>query len=221
MASPRLFVPGVSHHVYHRGNNGTDVFVDDADRLIFLMILGRVCRRASVRIHNYTLMTTHYHTMVTAPDELALPRTMQRLGRQYVRYFNRRHGRSGTLWEGRYQASLITTEQYWLTCMRYVETNPVAARMVPAPEAYAWSSYRHHALGEDDPLITQHALYQALGATPAQRQAEWRRLCAAPLPPEQIAILREALRIDGGVDEVKRSEHHRFSRRPVVVCPDK
>jgi putative transposase len=111
MASRRLFIPGLSHHVWHRGNNRTDVFLDDGDRVMFLLLLGRAAQRSEVQIHGYVLMDNHYHALVTASDEEALPRAMQRVGREYVRYFNHRHERSGTLWEGRYRASLILDER--------------------------------------------------------------------------------------------------------------
>lgn len=89
---------------------------------------------------------------------------MQMLGRYYVQYFNHMHKRTGTLWEGRYKASLIDTENYLLTCMRYIELNPVRARgMVDHPAEYTWSSYQRNALGIDDSLITLHLLYKHLG----------------------------------------------------------
>ena len=201
MASRRLFVPGMSHHVWHRGNNKCDVFKDDEDRAVFLLLLQRAARRSDVKIHSYTLMDTHYHMLLTAPDEVALPRTMQRLGGGYVRYFNRRHLRTGTLWEGRYQASLIADERYWLTCMRYIELNPVQAGIVSAPELYPWSSYRHHAFGDANRLLSSHILYDALGQTAAQRQTEWRAMCGVPVSPEDQALIREALRTNSVLEE--------------------
>jgi putative transposase len=199
MAKPRLFVPGLSHHVWHRGNNKTDIYKDDEDRSVFLLLLGNAAERGDVRIHGWTLMTNHYHALVTAPDEHQLPRTMQLVGKNYVRYFNDRHRRTGTLWEGRYRASLVLDERYWATCLRYVETNPVAARIVAKPEDYRWTSYRHHAFGAEDRLISPHALYDGLGDTAARRQAEWRTLCGQPLAPEDVALVTEALRTNGAL----------------------
>jgi putative transposase len=194
MAPPRLFVPGLSHHVYHRGNNSGTIYRDDEDRMVFLMLLGRAAQRGDVKIHSFSLMTTHYHALVTAPAEGALPRMMQRLGRGYTRYHNDRHHRTGTLWEGRYQASLVIDERYWLTCLRYIEMNAVAAHIVGRPEEHEWSSYRHHAFGASDSLIAPHPLYDALGDTPSRRQAEWRTLCGQAIPPEQVALVEEAVR---------------------------
>src|SRR5688572_17455371 len=110
MAKPRIFIPGLCHHVCHRGNNRTTILQDDHDRTVFLVLLGDTADRGNVNIHSWALMGNHYHMLVTAPDDQQLPLMMQRLGRTYVRYYNDRHGRTGTLWEGRYRASLIADE---------------------------------------------------------------------------------------------------------------
>ncbi len=192
-----MFLPGLSHHVCHRGNDRTEIFQDDGDRTVFLVLLGRALRRGDVKMHGYSLMGNHYHALVTAPDEGALPLAMQRFGRGYVRYFNERYQRTGTLWEGRYHASLITDERHWLTCLKYIERNPVKARMVESPEDYPWSSYRHHAFGDANPLVTSHHLYESLGRTATPRQAEWRRTCGEALSPDDEALIRAALRSNG------------------------
>jgi putative transposase len=199
MAKPRIFIPGLSHHVCHRGNNRTTIFQDDQDRTVFLLLLGDTADRGNVKIHSWALMGNHYHTLVTAPDEQQLPLMMQRLGRTYVRYYNDRHRRTGTLWEGRYRASLIADERYWLTCLRYIETNPVAAKLVKKPSDYTWTSYRHHAFGRSDPLLASHQLYDELGSTPVRRQAAWRAACGEPLPVDDVALVTEALRTNGSL----------------------
>ena len=194
MAPHRLFIPGLSHHIWHRGNNRTDIFRDDGDRTVFRLLLGRAAQSTNVLIHGYALMDTHYHALVTAPDEKALPRTMQRLGRQYVRYFNERYERTGTLWEGRYRASLILDERRWLTCLRYIEMNPVEAHIVSTPEAYRWSSYRHHGLGETDRLLSPHPLIHVPGTTAMQQQKDWRVFCGQGPTPEEKGLILAALR---------------------------
>ena len=194
MAPRRLFVEGLSQHVRHRGNNRGTIFQDDEDRIIFLAALGRSCARSGVRLHGYGLMDNHFHLQVTPDDDQALPRMMQRLGRTYVRYYNRRHQRTGTLWEGRYWASLILDERYWLTCMRYIERNPVAANMVKTAGEYTWSSYRHHALGHPNELLAPHPLYEGLGATAAQRRIAWTSLCGEAVSDVDLALIRHAIR---------------------------
>jgi putative transposase len=199
MAKRRLFVPGCSHHVWNRGNNRIDIFTDDQDRTVFLCILGNAAVFCAVKIHSWTVMTNHYHALVTAPDERQLPRMMQRVGKNYASYFNQRYRRTGTPWDHRYGASLVLDERYWTTCLRYIETNAVAANIVTRPEDHPWTSYAHHAFGIEDDLITSHALYDALGDTPERRQAEWRALCGQPLPPQHVALITEALRTNSAL----------------------
>jgi putative transposase len=183
------------------------VFADDCDRIYFLVLLGRAAKRTGLQIHGYALMDTHYHALVTAPDERALPRAMQRLGSEYVRYFNTRHARTGTLWERRYQASLIVDERRWMTCLRYIELNPVEAGMVSTPDAYRWSSYQHHGLGRADPLLTSHPLLGVRGHSPLQQQADWRGLCGQEVSPEDRALILASLRqnralLEPGLDDM-------------------
>jgi len=195
MGRRRIFEPGFSHHVRHRGNNRTDIFRDDADRHRFLALLRRLAAVRQVEVHGYALMDTHVHLLVTACKADSLPRLMQTLGRCYVRYFNRRHRRTGTLWEGRYWASLVTSERYWYTCLRYIEMNPLAARMVASPAAYPWSSYQANALGRSDALLTPHPLYLRLGSDAASRAAHWLALCGQPVSEAERARIRAAIRL--------------------------
>ena len=190
----RNFVEGMSLHVYQRGNNRQDMFHDEADRITFLAVLVDSAHRYHVRVHVWTLMDNHVHLVVTpeTPEGLAL--TMQQVGRRYVPYFNRKYERTGGLWEGRYNAHLIDTERYWYRCLRYVELNRVRAKIVEAPQEYAWSSYHTHALGVSDPLVTHHDLYLRLGRTDAERQFAHRSLCATPLSECELAAIRNALR---------------------------
>ena len=116
-------------------------------------------------------MTNHVHLLMTPDEAGQIARVMQSLGRRYVRYVNDRYHRTGTLWEGRYRACLVDSEDYLLRCYRYIELNPVRAAMVSAPVDYAWSSYRKNALGIDDNLVRPHRAYLALGANDEQRCA--------------------------------------------------
>jgi putative transposase len=118
---------------------------------------------------------------------------MQAMGRRYVQYINRSYRRTGSLWEGRYKSSLVQAETYLLTCMRYIELNPVRAGMVKDPSEYRWSSYRRNGLGQADTRITTHSLYTALGADEADRRAAYRALFRSELDNEAIADIRLAL----------------------------
>ena len=119
---------------------------------------------------------------------------MQMLGRYYVRYFNDKYQRTGTLLEDRYKSSLIDSEQYLFTCMRYIELNPVRANMVQHPSHYCWSSFHRNALGKSDTLIEPHEKYYALGESLALCQKNYFEFFKYPLQQEAIDRLRSAVR---------------------------
>jgi len=189
---PRLTAPGLPHHLIQRGNNRQSIFVDEVDCVRYLDDLAELAALHGLAIHGYVLMPNHVHLLATpaAGDTLAL--VMQSLGRRYVRWFNVRHGRTGTLWEGRYRSAVVETDRYLLACMRYIEMNPVRAGLVDAPSAYRWSSHRHQLGQAVDPLITEHAVYWALGNTPFERQLAYRRLFEQGLPDGETEAIREA-----------------------------
>lgn len=147
--------------------------------------------KLQVDLHAWVLMTNHVHLLCTPQQENAVSRMMQSVGRMYVRYFNQRHERSGTLWEGRFKASLIESEQYLLEVYRYIELNPVRANMVDSPSQYRWSSHRYNGLGIESDLCTPHKLYQNLGANPSERRQNYRALFNREVSPELIENLRK------------------------------
>ena len=184
-------------HVIQRGNNRVSIFGDQADYEVFLMFLRTAATRYGVAVHGYVLMTNHSHLIVTPADALALPQTMKELGGRYVQYYNRKHQRIGTLWTGRYRDLHIHDERYWLTCLRYVEQNPLRAQMIRSPEEYPWSSYRVHAMGEDPDWLELHHVYLALGRNSQERQAAYRALFRAPVSEAETVQLREHWRRPG------------------------
>jgi putative transposase len=195
MARPRrMFPEGLPVHVHQRGNNRADMFRDVHDRVVFLMALLESSRRYEVAIHNWMLMDNHFHLLATPAGEESVPRMMQQVGRRYVPYFNKRSGRTGGLWEGRYSAHIVDSDAYLFRCVRYIEMNPVRASMVTAPHDHPWSSYHALAYGADDKLVRPHALYTALGRTPLERQTAHRAMCGTPLSDAELAAIRNALR---------------------------
>jgi REP-associated tyrosine transposase len=186
----RVFVPGLSVHVIHRSHNGITIFHDDAERELFLHYVRTAAAASGVDMHGFVVMSTHWHGLVTPATASALPAAMKMIGEQYVRYFNRKYSRFGTLWTGRYRWLPIRDEAYWLTCLRYIEQNPVRAKMVSTPEAYPWSSYRANALGLDASWLVSHPVYQSLGRTNVDRQAAYRTVCAVMLTDGELAIQR-------------------------------
>ena len=186
----RIFIPDISVHVIQRGNNRMDIFREHGDHRSFLAFLRWAAAQYRVAIHAFVLMSNHFHLIVTPADAEGLPKTMQELGRRYVRYFNGKYDRIGTLWNDRYRGFLIGDERYWLTCLRYVEQNPVRANMVSAPDQYAWSSYAAHAFGDWPAWLTPHAVYLALGRNADERQLAYHFLCGASLDDDQLTMIR-------------------------------
>jgi putative transposase len=189
---PRLRIAGIPFHVIQRGNNRLPCFFAQGDYYKYLGELGQLSRQHGVAVHAYVLMTNHVHLLMTARHADGVSLVMKSLGQRYVQYVNRRHTRTGSLWEGRFRSCLVDTESYLLTCHRYIETNPVRAGMVARPWDYRWSSYRGNAQGFADPLLTQHPAIEALGPTPEQRQVAYRELFDVDLAPADLERIRGA-----------------------------
>jgi putative transposase len=188
----RLTLPGHAHHVIKRGNNRQAIFADRADYKMMLDLLDESARRFGVAIHAYVLMDNHFHLLATPQTTEGLPQMMQAVGRRYVRYFNDRHQRTGTLWEGRYKSTLIQTERYLLACMAYIDLNPVRAGMVAQPRDYPWSSHAHYIGLAQDRLLTPHPLVWALGNTPFAREAAYADLVQAGISTGQQQVLTDS-----------------------------
>ncbi|WP_051237327.1 REP-associated tyrosine transposase [Ottowia thiooxydans] len=189
---PRLTIAGYPHHVILRGNNRQPIFRDTADYRRLLGSLRNFSVEYKVAVHAYVLMTNHAHLLLTPETNEGLPGMMQALGRSYVRYFNDRHERSGTLWEGRYRSGLIEAERYLLACMVYMDLNPVRAGMVAAPADYPWSSHAHYIGLSQDPLVTPHPLYWEMGNTPFAREAAYASLVGVGQTSAQHETLTRA-----------------------------
>ena len=191
---PRLTVAAYPHHVIQRGNDRQAIVRDDADRERLLALWQEHAQTFKVAIHAYVIMDNHFHLLVTPETDDGLPKMMQAVGRAYVRYFNLRHQRTGTLWEGRYRSNLIESERYLLACMVYIDLNPVRAGMVQQPADFKWSSHRHCIGVVSDKLVTPHALFWGLGNTPFAREAAYADLVQTGLAQADNAQLtRSAL----------------------------
>lgn len=189
---PRLTLAHYPHHVIQRGNNRQAVFGDTQDFQRMLFLLDENARQFCVAIHAYVLMDNHFHLLATPSTAEALPQMMQAVGRSYVRYFNDRHHRSGTLWEGRYRSTIIQSERYLLTCMVYIDQNPVRAGMVAQARDYAWSSHAHYLGLHTDKLIKPHALFWSLGNTPFAREAAYADLVQIDIQNDKKQALTDS-----------------------------
>jgi putative transposase len=215
---PRLTVTGYPHHVILRGNNRQDIFKTTADYQRMLSLLEEHGRVQGVDVHAYVLMGNHLHLLLTPQQDQALPKMMQAVGRSYVQTFNKVHGRTGTLWEGRYRSTLIQTDRYLLACMVYIDLNPVRAHLVAQPQDYPWSSHLHYTGRKNDRLITPHALYWTLGNTPFAREAAYAELVHAGVTQDQQGALTDAtltgwaLGDDAFVTDLRTQTQRRLSK---------
>lgn len=190
----RVDLPGVPQHVVQRGNDRQPCFFLESDYLCYHSTLREMAQREGCSVHAYVLMTNHVHLLLTPHRPGAVARTMQSVGRRYVRYFNDTHHRSGTLWEGRYKACLVEDGNYLLQCHRYIELNPLRAAMVHDPRDYRWSSHHTLAFGDPDPLLSPHPAYEALSADSAARQRNYRTMVMTAVDPQDTEAIRHHLR---------------------------
>ncbi len=190
---PRIQLDGVPLHIVQRGHNREACFYGEQDYQAYLHWLGEALGESNCRLHAYALMTNHVHLLLTPKKAALVPRLIMSVGRRYVQYINRSYKRTGTLWDSRYKSSIIQAESYLLTCMRYIELNPVRAGMVDDPSHYRWTSYRHNGLGQVDARLTEHSVYAAMGATDNARQSAYRALFRVGLDTDAIDDIRLAL----------------------------
>ncbi len=188
----RFVLQGQPQHIIQRGNNRNIIFVADEDYQYYLQKLDDACKKYDCEIHAFILMTNHVHLLITPHLKNGIGKVMQYIGRYYVQYFNHQYQRTGTLWEGRYKATLLDSERYLLTCSRYIELNPVRAGMVKNPADYPWSSYHCNALGKENRLISSHVVYKSLGEDDVSRQSRYCELFDHPISKADIGDIREA-----------------------------
>jgi putative transposase len=188
----RVVLPAIPLHVIQRGNNRALCFHLQNDYLMYLDMLRECAFDAGCAVHAYVLMSNHVHLLLSPDTADSVSTMMRRLGQRYVQYFNRRHDRTGTLWEGRFRSSAVQDERYFMACQRYIELNPVRASMVDAPADYPWSSHWANAFGQESPLITPHPVYASLGKTPAARHTAYRHLFSETLSDGLLDEVRQA-----------------------------
>lgn len=193
MSRCRRYCPaGYPVHVIQRGNNRQVCFSSDRDMAAYANWLKEASEHYGLAIHAWVFMTNHVHLLATPSTDTAVSRSMQYLGRYYVRYFNANYRRTGTLFEGRFKSCLVQSERYLLACARYIELNPVRAGLVSDPAEYIWSSYRSNALGQGAKLWSPHTAYLGLGRSPGERRESYRNLFAGQLDDPLIADIRQA-----------------------------
>jgi putative transposase len=187
---PRFCPASYPAHIIQRGNNRQAIFTCEADMAAYAHWLAEGAERFGVSVHGWVFMTNHVHLLATPSLDDSLSRMMQYLGRQYVRRFNHKYTRSGTLFEGRFKACIVQEDRYFLTCLRYIELNPVRAGMAKDPGDYRWSSYRAHAFGLRARMWSPHDLYLQQGINSKQRQRVWRKQALDAQDMEALGKIR-------------------------------
>lgn len=200
--SARIELPLIPMHITQRGINRCPVFLDDEDFHHFKQTLAEIFAELGIALHAYVLMGNHYHLLLTAPAPGIVSCAMRRIGSRYVPYYNWKHGRTGSLWEGRFKSCLVESERYFLNVQRYIELNPVRAGMVERAEYYRWSSI-HSSLGHAmDPIISQHSCFLGLGNSPVQRSLSYRDYLGQALADLELSFLRQHIRQNRAINIV-------------------
>jgi putative transposase len=190
----RLIVPDIAVHIVQRGHRRADCFFGEADYRAYLDILRTYATQFDCKVHAYCLMTNHVHLLLTPPEPTSCAQLMKHVAQRYSKRLNARHGRTGTLWEGRFHSGLVASEHYALACHRYIDLNPVRAGLVKHPGEYRWSSYCANSYTRLDDFVSPHAAYLALAAGPAERAASYAALCSTSLEQNVLDDIRKATR---------------------------
>lgn len=169
---PRIHLPGGLYHVIFRGNGGQDLFLTDADRYRFYLLLQEGTNRFGYKVHAFCLMTNHIHLAVQVSD-IPLSRGMQNLSFRYTRWINWREKRTGHLFQGRYKAVLVDAESYLLELVRYIHLNPVRVGICTNPADYPWSGHHGYLGKEVLPWLTTNWMLSQLGNSVAGAQAAY------------------------------------------------
>ncbi|MDH5500727.1 MAG: transposase [Gammaproteobacteria bacterium] len=190
----RLNLPGIPQHVTQRGNNRNSCFFSNADYQLYLDLLAKSCEKHDCSLHAYVLMTNHVHFLMTPKVADGVSLVIRDVGRDYVRTVNKKYGRTGTMWEGRFKSSPVDSDFYCLACYRYIELNPVRAGIVERPENYRWSSYRFNALNVQCAHVVPHETWNLLGQSETDRKHAYRKLFETELDQNKLEEIRYGVR---------------------------
>jgi putative transposase len=190
---PRIIDDGLTYHALNRGNNRADVFADDSDRLAFLDAIARTKERYPFRLLGYCLLTNHFHLLLRPDDGQSISRILQSLTVAHTWRYHKRHRTAGHVWQGRFKSPAIQDDGHLLAVLRYIEANPLRAKLVPDLAEYRWSSYRSHGLGESDPLLDPLPEWEGLGRTDKERCSRWRRQVVAGEAEKDLAPIRASV----------------------------
>ena len=195
----RFKIAGVAQLITQRGNNKQAVFFSEQDYQYYLKILNEAAMQEECQIHAFVLMTNRIHILATPNTPDGISQLMKTIGQRYVSYINKLEKRSGTLWDGRYKASLVEQGHYLIACMRYIEMAPVRSATVKIPKDYRFSSYRANAQGEEVGVkITPHQSYNALvpwaiDKSNEETQQKYKQLLRERQDEEELQTIHKAI----------------------------
>ncbi len=182
---------GLIYHVINRGNNRQDVFHKPGDFEAFLTALADLKERKPFKLYGYCLLNNHFHLLIR-PSGASVSRIMQSLLVSHTHRYHKHYRSGGHIWQGRFKSPVIQNDEHLLTVLRYIEANPLRARIVSRAEDYSWSSYRVHGLGEPNPLVDPLLTYEALSPYAKVRQGKWSAMVHRPLEEQALAAVRRS-----------------------------
>lgn len=217
----RVLLPHYPHHIVQRGHNRQVVFAQDTDFQRYLADLRELKDAFGVKVYAYCLMTNHVHLLLVPDDACAgLSQLMKTLAARATRYRNRLEGRTGTLWESRFKSSIVQSDTYLLACCRYIELNPVRARMTVEAGDYLWSSYSiRMGAAKRQNWLDDNPLFEALGETEELRRKHYAEFVRQAISNEELSLIRDAIQrgqLTGSsrfVDEIAQITGKRIERR--------
>jgi len=183
---------GLIYHVINRGNNRQRVFRKQSDFAAFLDALGQLKERRPFELYGYCLLDNHFHLLLR-PKETSISRIMQSLMVSHTQRYHRYYGSGGHVWQGRFKSPVVQNDEHLLTVLRYIEANPLRARIVRKAEKYPWSSYSVHGLGQSNGLVDRLVTYDELGKRPETRQRKWAEMVHAPQREAELAAVRRSV----------------------------
>ena len=162
-------------HILTRGNNRQIVFHDNNDYESYINLIKNYKHENKVKICHYCLMPNHIHLIVEISTESNLPRFMKQLNLAYLHYYKKKYKYDGHLWQGRYKSLIISKDEYLIACAKYIELNPLKAKIVNNPKEYKYSSYSAYAYGKEDEIVEYDPIYLDWGKTDKERQLYYRK----------------------------------------------
>lgn len=196
MAYPvRIHLPDLIYHILNRGNNRQVIFVEANDYLHYLDILKRYKEKFKFKIFAYRLMTNHIHIILQAPDKVSISKIMQAITIAHTRYYHYTYQSSGHVWQGRFKSPLVSSDEYLLAAMRYVEQNPLRSGIVDDLKTYPWSSFNINTTTKKDILVDkdENPVYISLGSSEKERSEEYSKLAGSLLEGDNLKEIRRTL----------------------------